>query len=1004
MDINSRPVHSQLCESLAVEKKCYNCYRSCRNAWQNKSRARERYKKAALLKTRSTTKVKTIYKNVLCKNCEDKTPKYLCEDCKTKYQSAKNKKYRHNVRQKAAAAKLLEKPINDLGLVQTTNTSRVITKKGKPMKEKSNQMQTSNEIKSELKKLKGNCKQNNHTNLPSMAKNSSVNVKNDKTSAKRKRGHESSSSKKKQKSLNKSDQINVRPAKILSPKTLANTNCEAHKLFGYSPRRREQKIKSFLESIPRDELKTAMKELFPKFNIEMGCNLHNKNKKMYGSKSNETYKHLTNIVDELDIKNPTEIIKHFGTDRPKANELFYTKETSRKIRTKKITSVNVSKIQDFYKRGDISILSPKYREASQKKGASRHMRFSIREAYKIFRRENPDVQIGHTSFWKLRPGNMKPLRNTPLLGCLCVYCTNVKIKLIELNIADIKNEYDLYNRLICKKEENQEYRNSSCIFNTCKTCSDWDKTIKSLVSTKLDDLITWTTWGNVVSKTKKDKESKNKKPIKHQGTVADCRKELIEVDIMKKKSKCKNKSKKNNDKESKYGFTFVKHFFSQSYQYQQFAKCKSTLKPGQALCLQDFSNSIDCTPQDETKAGRYGGPLMVTSHPTVIYPKVSEETTPKEEKIVITHLSANNKQDAHMVYYITKDCIEYLVKNFPETTWTKIYIWSDGCTQQYKSKTSFYYLKKFDIEVERNFFATEHGKNESDGITGEISRKVHDVIKSRNIIFYNARDVQIYLSKEMPKYVFRFITNEDLKPIYNAFKNVNLKVLTGNCTRSLHQIKPGEAEGEYLVRQFSCFCLKCKEGIFKSCKNKEYTRGVFKSQTLPLNGSNTHMLPLNSSSSHKNKKSKIEDETESEGEYDGQDEGLEDYSDGSENEEELEEELEEEEVEEDPIEISQQIIEFEELEGQYIVGSNSCGGHFVAKIETKKTDSITVNILKQDTAAKDIFKDSTDPQNKCRTIPINNVIMILPWPTLIQSGGKYRNYMQYLCQGPINLN
>jgi len=205
----------------------------------------------------------------------------------------------------------------------------------KAMKEKSNQMQTSNEIKSMLKKVEGNCKQNNHTNLPSMAKNSSVNVKKNKTSAKRKRGHESSSSKKKQKSLNKSDQINVRPAKILSPKTLANTNCEAHKLFGYSPRRREQKIKSFLASIPMDELKTAMKDLFPKFNIEMGCNLHNKNKKMYGSKSNETYKHLTNIVDELDIKNPTEIIKHFGTDRPKANELFYTKETSRKIRTKK---------------------------------------------------------------------------------------------------------------------------------------------------------------------------------------------------------------------------------------------------------------------------------------------------------------------------------------------------------------------------------------------------------------------------------------------------------------------------------------------------------------------------------------------------------------------------------------------------------------------------------------------------------------------------------------------
>ena len=79
--------------------------------------------------------------------------------------SAKNKKYRRNAREKAncdkikeinlgAASNPLENPINDLGLVQTTNTSRVITKKVKPMKEKSNQMQTSNEIKIVLKREK----------------------------------------------------------------------------------------------------------------------------------------------------------------------------------------------------------------------------------------------------------------------------------------------------------------------------------------------------------------------------------------------------------------------------------------------------------------------------------------------------------------------------------------------------------------------------------------------------------------------------------------------------------------------------------------------------------------------------------------------------------------------------------------------------------------------------------------------------------------------------------
>ena len=88
----------------------------------------------------------------------------------------------------AAAVKLLGNPISELGLVQTTNISRVITKKGKPLKEKSNQMQTSNKINSVLKKGEGNCNLSNHTNLPLMAKNSGVNVKKDKNKCKKKKG------------------------------------------------------------------------------------------------------------------------------------------------------------------------------------------------------------------------------------------------------------------------------------------------------------------------------------------------------------------------------------------------------------------------------------------------------------------------------------------------------------------------------------------------------------------------------------------------------------------------------------------------------------------------------------------------------------------------------------------------------------------------------------------------------------------------------------------------
>ena len=64
------------------------------------------------------------------------------------------------------------------------------------------------------------------------------------------------------------------------------------------------------------------------------------------------------------------------------------------------------KVQTFYKQQAISTLSPSYREASQKKGPRRHMRFSFREAYKIFRKENEDVIISFMTFYKLKPGNI----------------------------------------------------------------------------------------------------------------------------------------------------------------------------------------------------------------------------------------------------------------------------------------------------------------------------------------------------------------------------------------------------------------------------------------------------------------------------------------------------------------------------------------------------------------------------------------------------------------------
>ena len=132
----------------------------------------------------------------------------------------------------------------------------------------------------------------------------------------------------------------------------------------------------------------------------------------------------------------------------------------------------------------------------------------------------------------------------------------------------------------------------------------------------------------------------------------------------------------------------------------------------------------------------------------------------------------------------------FFLRYFQNFIWKKIYLWSDGCASQYKGKTSFWYLKNFkDINIERNFFGSEHGKNESDAVTGQISRTVHDAIKSRRHVINNAEDMLTFLSAKMnesksetneAKYVFKLITDTDMKPINLAFENVKLSVLTGN--------------------------------------------------------------------------------------------------------------------------------------------------------------------------------------------------------------------------------
>ena len=176
-------------------------------------------------------------------------------------------------------------------------------------------------------------------------------------------------------------------------------------------------------------------------------------------------------------------------------------------------------------------------------------------------------------------------------------------------------------------------------------------------------------------------------------------------------------------------------------------------------------------------------------------------------------------------------------------------MWSDGCTGQYKGKSSFYFLDQFESRVERNFFGSEHGKNRCDAVTGKLAIAYKNAVKSNATDINNASELKDFLSekfKDDHRMIFKVIEENDstLEKLKEMFTNVEIDVLSGNSTRILHEIKPSGEKGYFLTRDFSCFCIRCLDGDFDKCEYEDYTGGEFKRKILKSNNG-TISYPIN---------------------------------------------------------------------------------------------------------------------------------------------------------------
>ena len=267
------------------------------------------------------------------------------------------------------------------------------------------------------------------------------------------------------------------------------------------------------------------------------------------------------------------------------------------------------------------------------------------------------------------------------------------------------------------------------------------------------------------------------------------------------------------------GMTFCTHYFNACWQNIQYQQIKKDLPKDTILQVMDFAKNREIKYQDDIK-GTFYTAGQITLHPIINY-YMTDIGMVRESSVVI---SEDNRHDFHAVHHF-----QDLVNNhiFQQVTQKprRLIVYSHGCSSQYKSKGPFADLAAESIEINRNYFESEHGKNECDGEIGVINRAIDRAIIGNRVIINNAEDLYKYsqehleINEPLTKRKFFFVKeNKTDRGRPKTEVKTHLPY-----TRKINQICNIKSQNTCLKsRPLSCFCKVCELGEdMENCLKQE---------------------------------------------------------------------------------------------------------------------------------------------------------------------------------------
>ncbi|XP_048581390.1 uncharacterized protein LOC125561309 [Nematostella vectensis] len=204
---------------------------------------------------------------------------------------------------------------------------------------------------------------------------------------------------------------------------------------------------------------------------------------------------------------------------------------------------------------------------------------------------------------------------------------------------------------------------------------------------------------------------------------------------------------------------FLQHVFIKRTQSEYFEGKLDDVGPDEAVIQVDFAENYSCKFQDEIQSAHWAQ-TNVTLFTVAIWTKPKDAERVCESHVIV---SDELKHDKNAVAVFMWQVISDFVKQrHPEVT--KVYIFSDGPSSQFKNRFIVSFLHKLEevVHVQWNFFATSHGKGAVDGIGGTIKRLVWNAVKSnRDNIVCDAQSFFQVASSQSKKVNVSFIPEKE---------------------------------------------------------------------------------------------------------------------------------------------------------------------------------------------------------------------------------------------------